>query len=41
MGKLAKKIVTLKLQSRGGALYPLHKKKLTDPKIRNYHSIHD
>ena len=29
MGKLAKKIVTLKLQSRGGALYPLHKKKLT------------
>ncbi len=30
MGKLAKKIVTLKLQSRGGVLYPLHKKKLTD-----------
>ena len=29
MGKLAKKIVTLKLQSRGGALYPLQKK-LTD-----------
>lgn len=30
MGQLAKKIVTLKLQSRGGALYPLHKKKLTN-----------